>query len=115
MLAAWGTLSGPAIEQFLQADPFNVFQHEEVVAALVAHVKRPHDVGVIDRGNSLRLTLKPQQAGFVLSLRRRQDLDGHPPQHLRMLGEEDRPHPARADLIEKFVLPQEEAFVLARQ
>ncbi len=60
-------------------------------------------MGVIERGERLRLALEPRQAVGIRGEELRQDLDRHLPIELRVARPIDLPHPAGAKRIDYFI------------
>ena len=60
-------------------------------------------MGVIERGERLRLALEPRQAVGIRGEDLRQDLDRHLPIELRVARPLDLPHPACSERAEDFV------------
>ena len=66
-------------------------------------------------GGGFDLALEPLDRGFVLGERCRQELDRHLPLHVPMLGFEDLPHAAGADLAEQHIIAEQQRRLAARE
>ena len=72
-----------------------------------------HDVRMVEGGDGLRLAVESTEVAGVGDALGGQDLQGAEPLHHRVLGQEDRTHPAFAQERQQAIPTQEEPLVLA--
>jgi len=101
------------LDERRQVAAVHILHHEEVRTARFASIVGDHDVGMRQPGRSFDLTLEPSQSLRRLGHLGREHLQRHQPFHPPVLGLEDQPHPALAELVENDVLPQHQRPALA--
>ncbi len=93
-------------DQSVQRLAFHQLHGEEVAVALLLDGEQGHHIGVAERRNGARFALETLEPVGVPSHCRWQDLEGHLPPELRILGLVHRAHAALADDTEDPVAPE---------
>ncbi len=94
------------VEHHVEPQPGDELHHEIMVPVLPAHAEDRHDVGVVQPGRGLRLTLEPAHLLGVEQRPGREHLRGHAAAQRLLLGLVDHAHAAAADLAEDPVVAQ---------
>ena len=95
--------SGLATIAFRERLPLEQLHHDERLTAgvgILADLVDGADIGVIQRRGRARLAAQPLDCGRMITRLRRQHLDRHLPSERDVLGTEDEPHAAAAELID---------------
>ena len=89
-----------------EISPFDILHHQEVTVSIALGINRPHNVGVIDRGNSLNLLLETGDVLGTLDQLPGHHFHGdHPTEH-HVFGLEDRPHATSSKQVQQSVIAQ---------
>ena len=100
-------------DEIVEVDAVDELHDEEMEILVLVDVVGADEIRVVHRSNGPGFAVEPRQRRFVGRLRHRQDLHGDFSLHEFVFAKEHLAHPADAEPLKDFVLPDEESLPLA--